>query len=273
VLPGAKPPSRKIPKGTWKRRRVGGIISTDTSLLLSSASFPLAFLAGLLSFVSPCVLPLVPVYLGYLSGSTLASEAQTGRRQVFAHAVLFVGGFTFVFLGLFGLPATLLGQGLLRYGGWIARIGGAVLVLFGLHTLGVFTVPWLGGTRRLKFGSGLEPGYVRSALIGVTSAAGWTPCIGPLLGTVITMALTEPSRAIGLLLVYALGLALPFLATAALLSQAIVWLKRRSRHMRAIEIASGLLMIGVGVLQIMGSFSVLNAFFIRVTPEWLLERL
>jgi len=182
-------------------------------------------------------------------------------------------GFTAVFLVLFGLPATLLGQSLLRYGEWIARIGGAILILFGLHTLGILTVPILSMTRRMEVGSGVEPGYIRSALIGVTFAAGWTPCIGPLLGTVITLALTEPSRAIGLLLVYALGLAVPFLATAALLTQAIVWLKRLNRHMRAIEIASGLLMVGVGILQITGSFGSLNALFIRITPEWLLQYL
>ena len=241
--------------------------------MLTSVSLPLAFLAGLLSFVSPCVLPLVPVYLGYLSGSSLSSDTPPNRWHVFAHALLFVGGFTVVFLVLFGLPATLLGQGLLRYAEWIARIGGAILILFGLHTLGILTIPVLSMTRRMEVGSGVEPGYIRSALIGVTFAAGWTPCIGPLLGTVITLALTEPSRAIGLLLVYALGLAVPFLVTAALLTQAIVWLKRLNRHMRAIEIVSGLLMVGVGILQITGSFSILNAFFIRITPEWLLQRL
>lgn len=242
-------------------------------MLLPSVSLPLAFLAGLLSFVSPCVLPLVPVYLGYLSGSGLSSDAQTRRWHVFTHALLFVAGFTSVFLVLFGLPATLLGQGLLRYGEWLSRIGGAILILFGLHTWGVLTIPALSMTRRVEVGSGLEPGYIRSALIGVTFAAGWTPCIGPLLGTVITLALTEPSRAMGLLLVYALGLAVPFLVTAALLTQAVVWLKRLNRHMRAIEIISGLLMVVVGIMQITGSLTALNAFFVRITPQWLLQHL
>jgi cytochrome c-type biogenesis protein len=218
-------------------------------------------------------LPLVPVYLGYLSGSSLSRDTPPNRWHVFGHAILFVGGFTVVFLVLFGLPASLLGQGLLRYAEWIARIGGAILILFGLHTLGIFTIPVLSMTRRMEVGGGVEPGHIRSALIGVTFAAGWTPCIGPLLGTVITLALTQPSKAIGLLLVYALGLAIPFLVTAALLTQAIVWLKRLNRHMRAIEIVSGLLMVGVGILQITGSFSILNAFFLRMTPEWLLQYL
>lgn len=237
-----------------------------------SLSVPLAFVAGLLSFVSPCVLPLVPVYLGYLSGSSLSGKVALKRRQVFAHALCFVGGFTLVFVLLFGLPATILGDALQQYGDWIARAGGAILILFGLHTMGVVSIPFLNATRRLEVG-GTEPGYLRSALIGLTFAAGWTPCIGPLLGTVMTLAFTEPSRAVGLLLVYALGLATPFLAAAAVWSQAVGWLKRLNRHMRAVEIASGLLMIGVGILLVTNTFTLLNGFFIRVTPEWLLRHL
>jgi cytochrome c-type biogenesis protein len=239
---------------------------------MPSLSVPLAFVAGLLSFVSPCVLPLVPVYLGYLSGSSLSGEVALQRRQVFAHALCFVGGFTLVFVLLFGLPATILGDALQQYGEWIARAGGVILVLFGLHTMGVVRIPFLNATRRLEVG-GTEPGYLRSTLIGLTFAAGWTPCIGPLLGTVMTLAFTEPSRAVGLLLVYALGLATPFLAAAALWSQAVGWLKRLNRHMRAVEIASGVLMIGVGILLVTNTFTLLNGLFIPVTPEWLLRHL
>jgi cytochrome c-type biogenesis protein len=223
---------------------------------MPSITVPLAFAAGLLSFVSPCVLPLVPVYLGYLSGSSLSSGTTPSRRLVFGHALLFVGGFTFIFILLFGLPTTILGSALRDYSGWIARIGGAVVILFGLHTMGVI--------------EGMEPGYARSTLFGVTFAAGWTPCIGPLLGTVMTVALTEPSRAIGFIFVYALGLAVPFLVTAALLTRAVGWLKRLNRHMRAVEIVSGLLMVGVGVLLVSGIFTLLNSYFIRITPDWLL---
>ena len=240
---------------------------------MPSITFPLAFAAGLLSFVSPCVLPLVPVYLGYLSGSSLSGGAPPSRRLVFGHALLFVGGFTLVFILLFGLPTTILGNALREYSNWIAKIGGAVVILFGLHTMGVITIPWLNMTRRLEMGEGMEPGYARSTLFGVTFAAGWTPCIGPLLGTVMTMAFTEPSRAVGFTFVYALGLAVPFLATAALLTRAVGWLRRLNRHMRAVEVVSGLLMVGVGVLLVSGIFTVLNSYFIRITPEWLLRYL
>jgi cytochrome c-type biogenesis protein len=240
---------------------------------MSPVSFPLSFLAGLLSFVSPCVLPLVPIYLGYLSGSSLSRDAPPDRWQVFSHALFFVAGFTFVFVILFGLPASLLAGVLQRYSDWISKIGGAILVLFGLHTMGVVTIPILNMTRRLEANRGTEPGYVRSILFGVTFAAGWTPCIGPLLGTVLTLAFTEPSRAAGLTLVYALGLAVPFLLTAALLTRAVGWLKQLNRHMRAVEVISGLLMVGVGVLLISNTFTMLNSLLIRITPEWLLRYL
>jgi cytochrome c-type biogenesis protein len=203
---------------------------------MSPITLPLAFAAGLLSFVSPCVLPLVPVYLGYLSGSSLSGETPPSRRQVFGHALFFVGGFTLVFILLFGLPATLLGNALETYSRWITKVGGAILILFGLHTMRVVTLPFLDAIRRVEVGEGVNPGYARSTLIGVTFGAGWTPCIGPL------------TRAVG-------------------------WLRRLNRYMRVVEIASGLLMIGVGVLLISGAFTALNSYFIRITPEWLLRYL
>ncbi|HUW09127.1 MAG TPA: cytochrome c biogenesis protein CcdA [Anaerolineae bacterium] len=235
-----------------------------------SVGFPLAFAAGFLSFLSPCVLPLVPVYLSYISGSSLAEGATSGRWRVFSQALAFVAGFSLVFIVVFGLPATLLGQGLQRYSIWIARLGGMVLILFGLHTMEIVRLPALNVTRRLDVGRGLRPGHMRSALLGTTLAASWTPCIGPLLGTVLTLAFSEPARGVLLLSVYAAGLALPFLLTAALATQAIAWLKRIQRYMRVIKIASGLLMAGVGVLLVSGRFSVLNAYFASITPEWLL---
>lgn len=240
---------------------------------MPSISYPLAFAAGLLSFVSPCVLPLVPVYLGYLSGTSLSGDTPPNRTQVFAHAVFFVGGFTLVFVILFGLPATILGTALQQYSDWIARIGGLILIMFGLHMIGLFTIPLLDMTRQTQLGSGMEMGYARSTLFGVTFGAAWTPCVGPLLGAVVTLALTEPSRAIGFTLVYAAGLATPFLATAALLTRAIGGLKWLNRHVRAVEIASGLLLVGVGILLITGTFSVLNGYFLGITPDWLIEHL
>ena len=238
---------------------------------MNSISIPLVFVAGLLSFLSPCVLPLAPIYMGYLSGSSISGDTSANRWHVLSHALFFVGGFTVVFVILFGLPTTILGSALQQYRDWITRIGGVILVLFGLHTMGIVTVPFLNMTRRVDMGAEMKQGYARSALLGVTFAAGWTPCIGPLLGTVMTLAFAEPSRALVFIFTYALGLAIPFLLTAALLARATGWLKRLNQHMRAVEIVSGLLMVGVGVLLVTGTFSVLNNYFIRITPEWLLR--
>jgi len=238
---------------------------------MPSISVPLVFVAGLLSFFSPCVLPMVPIYLGYLSGTSLSDDAAPNRWRVFSHALFFVAGFSLVFVILFGLPTTILSSALYRYSTWITRIGGAILILFSLHIMGIVTIPMLNMTRRVEVGKGVEPGYLRSTLFGVTFAAGWTPCIGPLLGTVVTLAFTDPSRSMGFLLIYTAGLAVPFLVTALLLARAVNWLKRMNKYMRVVEIVSGLLMLGVGLLLITGKFSMLNVYFNRFTPEWLLK--
>ena len=238
---------------------------------MNPISFPLVFLAGLLSFVSPCVLPLVPIYLGYLSGSTISDNPTFNRWRVFSHALFFVVGFTLVFVILFGLPTTILAGALQQYKDWITRVGGAVLILFGLHTMGVLTIPILNLTRRLDVEIGIKQSYARSALFGLTFAAGWTPCVGPLLGTAMTLAFAEPTRAAGFIFAYAMGLAIPFLITALLLTQAVGWLRQLNQHMRAVEIITGLLMMGIGVLFVTGTFSVLNSYFVRLTPEWLLR--
>jgi cytochrome c-type biogenesis protein len=239
----------------------------------SAVTAPLAFAAGALSFLSPCVLPLVPVYLGYLSGSTVTDEERPNRWHVFSHALFFVGGFTLVFTVLFGLPATLVGGAMARYSGWIAKVGGVLVVLFGLHTLGVVNVPFLNMTKQWQVGHGQAPSYVRSALIGIAFAAGWTPCIGPLLGAVMSMALTQPSQGVAYTLIYALGLAVPFLITALLLTRATAFLKRINRRAHVVQKLSGVFLVGVGVLLLTGKFSSLNTLFIQLTPDWLVNHL
>ncbi len=239
----------------------------------SGITIPLAFLAGTLSFISPCVLPLVPVYLGYLSGSTVTDEEQANRWHIFSHALFFVGGFTLIFTLLFGLPATLIGGALSQYNEVIAKVGGVLVILFGLHTIGIVQIPFLNMTKRVDIEHGSTPGYIRSSLIGMAFAAGWTPCIGPLLGAVMTMALSDPSQGVFFTLIYAAGLALPFLITAALLTQATDFLRRMNRHAHVVQWVSGLFLVAVGVLLISGQFASLNAFFIKFTPDWLVEHI
>ena len=212
------------------------------------------------------------------------------RAYVFSHALLFVAGFTLVFVLVFGLPTTVLGTLLYDYRDWITFVGGVLIIILGLHMAGAFkALASLAGQteplrdalarldagldaiilpeRRLQIDQDRSPSYIRSALIGVTFAAGWTPCVGPLLGLVLSLASTEPARAAFLLLVYSMGLAVPFLLTAALLGTATDFLRRINRYLHAIELVSGLLLVVVGVFLVGGMFSYINILF-SATPSW-----
>jgi cytochrome c-type biogenesis protein len=239
----------------------------------SSVTTPLAFLAGMLSFLSPCVLPLVPVYITYLSGNATADEAPPNRLYVFMHALCFVGGFTLIFILLFGVPATYLGEALNQYSEYIARLGGILVIIFGLHAIGLITIPALNMTRRIDVAHGANPGYIRSGLIGIAFAAGWTPCIGPLLGAVISMTFTQPAAGMFFTFVYAMGLATPFLLTALLITRATQFIRRLNRHAHIVQRVSGIFLIAVGVLLATGEFTTMNSLFVRITPDWLAERL
>lgn len=238
----------------------------------TSISLPLAFLAGLLSFLSPCLLPLVPAYLGYLAGAGVSAGQSFQRGAVFRHALVFVLAFSATFIILFGLPTTLLSNFLVRYDVWIGRVAGAILILFGLHILHLLRIPGLDRTFQWDASSKTHAtGWARSALVGVAFATGWTPCVGPLLGAVLTLAFTDPSRAIIFIFAYAAGLAIPFLLAALLLDRAGAWMAWMRRHAQLIEVLSAILVIGLGVLLLTDRLTWLNRFFINLTPEWLVE--
>lgn len=234
-----------------------------------------AFFAGLLSFISPCVLPLVPVYLGYLSGSTIIGDTPPPRKLVFSHALLFVGGFTFIFVVVFGVPFGFLGGLLGTFSQYLVWAGGLLLVVFGLHTMGVITIPIFNMQKRMEYGHGQAPNYVRSAIVGMTFAAGWTPCIGPLLGAILTLAIQGQNVGLSMfyLFVYSMGLAIPFLATAWMLTAATNHLKKLNRHLQLIERVSGAFMILVGVLLVTGTMTILNTYANQIVPAWLIENL
>lgn len=239
-----------------------------------SVSFAVAFAAGVFSFLSPCVLPLVPSYLGFVTGMTLDDlSAGARRRAAVLHALAFVGGFSLVFL-LLGASATVLGQLMFRYQDWIARIGGVLIVIFGLHLLGVLRIGALMRERRIQLAS-RPAGYLGAALAGMAFGAGWTPCIGPVLGAVMTYAATQETVASGVALLgaYSLGLALPFLLAALATGRFL----EASRHMRrlipVLEKTSGAVLILAGVLLASGTFPALAGYFARLTPDFLLERL
>lgn len=233
----------------------------------SEVSVVLAFAAGVLSFVSPCVLPLVPAYIGYLSGRSALGEP--ARRGVtFSHALAFVLGFTTIFTVIFGLAAGLLSHAFADYLNLLRQVGGAVVIVLGLHLLGVLRLRFLEYDVRLGQSSAQrQQGYVTSFIVGVSFAAGWTPCVGPMLGAIFSLALSEgePWRAVLLFFVYSLGLGLPFLATAWALDALTLRLRGLYKHMAAIERISGLLLLVIGVLLLTDGLSRL-ARLVRWTP-------
>jgi cytochrome c-type biogenesis protein len=219
-------------------------------------SLPIAFLAGILSFLSPCVLPLVPTYLLYLGG-------QQGRPV--RNAVFFVLGFSAIFL-LLGLPFTLLGGWLFEYRDLLGRIGGGVLILLGLYMLGL--KPKWGVNLRYQGPTDRPWG---AFVLGIVLGLGWTPCIGPILGGILT--LTATGGGIYLLVAYILGLAVPFLLVALFAERARGFLRRAARLSHAVEITAGVVLIAVGILLLTGTYTQLNSFFLKITPEWLQELL
>lgn len=234
----------------------------------------MAFVAGVLSFLSPCVLPLVPSYLGFVTGMSLDDlSSGTRRRGAMVHALLFVSGFSLIFL-LLGASATYLGRLLFVYQDWIARVGGVLIVIFGLHLLGVLRLNMLLRERRFQL-SNRPVGYVGAVVAGLVFGAGWTPCIGPVLGAVLTYASSRATMSEGVFLLgsYALGMAIPFLLAAFATGSFLDTSKRLRRWIPALERVSGVILIVAGLLLASGSFPVLAGYFARLTPSFLLDRL
>jgi len=219
-----------------------------------------AFGAGVLSFVSPCVLPLVPVYLGYLSGATVGEESEN-RAKTVAHAFAFVMGFTLVFV-VVGASVGLIGYVLLRYLPLIVKIGGVILVVLGLHLTGLVKIPFLYMEKRLEVRK--QSGtYGSSFLVGMVFAFGWSPCVGPILSGILLLASASQTVARGALLLaaYSLGLGLPFLITAFALTLVSRWLKKLNRYMNVVSTGAGVFLIIMGLLLFTGWFERLNAYF------------
>ena len=231
-----------------------------------------AFAAGLLSFLSPCVLPLVPSYIGFLTGMTLG-ELEGRRRVALLHALLFVAGFSLVFI-LLGASATALGRALNYYQVWLQRIGGLLIIAFGLACLGVFKPAWMAQERRVHLEQ--KPvGFLGSALVGMAFGAGWTPCIGPVLGAILGLAATSAdlSRGMLLLAVYSAGLAVPFLIAAVAVDRFPDWFQRFRKYLPWVMRVSGALLVLVGFLLLTGEFTRMAGWLQTLTPESLRGRL
>ena len=232
----------------------------------------IAFTAGLLSFLSPCVLPLVPSYVTFLTGLSIENVSRA-RRVALLHALLFIAGFTAIFVAL-GAGATAIGVLLGAYRDWISRIGGVLLIVFGFVLLEVLTIPALSRERRVYLAE--KPvGLLGSLLVGIAFGAGWTPCIGPILGGILSLASVSASmsRGLGLLLAYSAGLAVPFLLAALAIDRFIALLARMRRGLAWVSRISGALLIAVGVLLVTGYFTVLASWLQQLTPAALQGRL
>lgn len=234
--------------------------------------FFVAFAAGVLSFLSPCVLPLVPSYLGFLTGMTL--EEMSGRRRMaMVHALLFVFGFALIFV-ILGASATALGSALKYYQVWLQRVGGVLIIVFGLYAMGVFKLRFLQMEQRVHLDR--KPiGYLGSVLVGMAFAAGWTPCIGPILGGILGMAATQGDvgRGMALLGAYSAGLAVPFLAAAWAMEAFLDWFQKFRKYLPWVMRLSGVLLIFVGLLMVTGEFTRLAGWLQTLTPGFLKGRL
>ena len=237
-----------------------------------------AFAAGIFSFLSPCVLPLIPSYLSFVSGVSLdemRSDEACGRvrSRVVLNSMAFIIGFSLVFISL-GASASFLGSLFLDYRNLIRITGGFFILLVGLYLVGLFKISAL--ERYLQFNLKDKPaGYLGSVLVGITFAVAWTPCVGPILGAILALAGTsgEVGRGTLLLTTYAAGLALPFFLSALAINSFFQFSQRLHRYIQAIHVMGGILLIIMGILLLTDYMTFLNAYVLRFTPDWLLKRL
>ena len=239
---------------------------------VASVGIAISFAAGLLSFLSPCVLPLIPSYVTFVTGLTL-EDVQRSRRVALIHSLLFVTGFTLIFLAL-GATATTLGRMMGYNREWVGRIGGVLVIILGLYLLGAFNLRFFSQERRIHIAD--KPlGYLGTVLVGMAFAAGWTPCIGPILGAVLTYTASSAdlNRGLVLLLAYSMGLAVPFVLAALMVDRFIHLFQRYRGALIWTSRAAGVLLIFVGILMLTDTMRLLSQWLNPLTPEFLRSRI
>ncbi len=240
-----------------------GIDVFDATLL---PSIFVALVAGIVSFLSPCVLPIVPPYLAFMTGSSM-EEIQAGKsKKVIIASLFFVMGLSTVFMFL-GIAASAIGRSLLQFQSEMTIVGGVIIIIFGLHFLGIFRIPFL--YREARIESNSKGGtYFSAYILGLAFAFGWTPCIGPILGTILLLVAEEGSILKGMAMMgaYAIGLGLPFLLAAVFINRAIGVMNNLKRHMGKIEKFSGALLVLIGVMMITGSFTRMSFWLLEQFP-------
>lgn len=227
-----------------------------------------AFLAGIVSFLSPCVLPIIPGYLAYLAGASL-KEAASKKWQIFINSVFFVLGFSLIFALLGVLLNSLLQTFAFEAQVWLARIGGGIIIFFGLYLTGLIKLKFLETPHKIQVKKKFNSNYLTSFLFGAAFAAGWTPCVGAVLGGILGLAATQPNIAFFLLLAYSIGLGLPFLLVGLFTSQTAHLIHKYARALNYIKIAFGLILIGIGILaftqnlNLIANFDILNQILLN----------
>ena len=229
---------------------------------INDVTYWTAFVAGLLSFFSPCVLPLVPAYLANLAGESAIDIG--GSRRVWPtllHSVSFVLGFSILFI-LMGASAGLIGSSIIAYAEPLRIVSGIIVIIFGIFLIAAHKIPWLNYEKRLHMQGGRNPGYIRSMMIGAAFAVGWTPCIGPILGSILFIAsyTGETVKGAALLAVYSMGMGVPFLIIGLAWSYIVPFWSGITRHLGLISILSGILLIIVGILMLTGQMAWLSRF-------------
>ena len=228
-----------------------------------------AFLFGIISFISPCVLPIVPGYLSFISGYSFDEMTTSGRAELFKkvtlNSLLFVVGFSVVFIAL-GASASAVGQFLLQKLNLFSKIAGVIIVIFGLHMIGLFKIKFLNYEK--KFHAGRKIGLAGSFVAGLAFAFGWTPCIGPVLAAILAIAAQQDTigKGIVLLSVYSLGLGIPFLATSLSINAFLGFFKKFRRYIRWVEVTGGVLLVVVGILIMTNNLTVLSGYFAKWFP-------
>ena len=232
----------------------------------------ISFTAGLLSFLSPCVLPLIPSYVTFVTGLSL-EDVQHSRKIALIHALLFVAGFSLIFLAL-GATATAVGRLLLVNRLWLSRVGGVLVIMLGLYLLGAFNMRFLARERRIQI-TDKPLGYLGSLFVGIAFGAGWSPCIGPILGGILTYTATQAELGRGLVLLgaYSLGLAIPFLLAAVAVERFIAIVQRFRSKLIWVDRVAGALLVLVGVLMLTSYLTVLTSYLQGLTPAALRSRL
>lgn len=227
------------------------------------------FIAGIISFLSPCVLPLIPGFLAYLSGTSLDDDSRNSRIIMFLNSVSFVLGFSLVFALLGVLLNTILQDSSYTVQSWLGKIGGIIIILFGLYLLGLIKIPFLEKEHKLAVKKRFSVTYITSFVFGAAFAVGWSPCIGAVLGSVLTLAVSSPGSSFLLLMSYSLGLGIPFLLVGLFSTQAIVLIKKSERFLKYFSLIVGILLLVMGVLvftnnlNLVANLELLNQFLLR----------